>query len=864
MNDNVITAAEELSAPADTSEHQKPREQSHVITIDNGKWALWRWVCLRGAGFPVEAVLKLSNPAAATAADKILEAEDLESEARETALQAAWHEFETAAAASPERRQALKLIDRLKTGKRINQVVPDYAAEPVRILNAAMQEADASWATFHEIFRTSSALVSQAVREIANGNDFREALVWQNRHAFRTSVKHLLDASPNKTSKPSERRARETLVAKYLQRYCTKNDTIGFFGPVGWVRLNHEGEPIAVRPGPRLLASRNVYFEIWCIDAIAEILAQDRSLKYWTSPRRMSHLSLDGTSLLLPARPPLKLSSKQAAVLNACDGELSAREIARSLLRNASLGFTSEAEIFQLLDELREKDFIVWELEVPIELYPERTLRRMLERIDNDDNLRRTGLAILDELEDRRSEVERAAGDAEKLDHAIGNLDAAFTRLTGAGATRSAGEMYAGRTLIYEDCRRDIEIEIGPELLAALADPLSLVLTSVRWFSFRIAAHYKQLFREIYSEIARRANTQTIDFVAFWYRIYPHIFGETKEPVNDVLAGLQQRWASILAVPPDVRRVSYRSEDLRARVLKTFDAPNSGWKSAIYHSPDVMIAASSVADIRRGNFSFVLGELHVSNNTLRPALFCTHHPAPADLIDYYDRDRTRTRAVPLIPYSRWPSRSARMFPTLSSSSDYRIQLSPDPHSAPRDKVLPFGSLVVETDGDDLIARTRDGRVRVDILDIFSDTPTLSIWNGFSLLPSENYQPRITIDRLVVGRESWTLAPADLEFAFEKTETERFVGARRWARDLDIPRFAFFKSSSERKPLFVDFDSPLYVDLFAAAVRSCEDDVSGKQQITVSEMLPAIDQVWLPDANDRHYTSELRMVVVDRP
>ncbi|MEK6278953.1 MAG: lantibiotic dehydratase [Acidobacteriota bacterium] len=861
MNNNGISAAEDLSAPADKGE-QRPREQSHVITIDNGKWAVWRWVCLRGAGFPVEEVLKLSNPAAATAADKILEAEDLESEAREAALQAARHEFEISA--SHERRQALKLIDRLKTGKRINQVVPDYAAEPVRTLNAAMQEVDVSWASFREIFRTSSAVVSQAVREIASGDDFREALVWQNREAFRNGVKHLLDASANKTSKPSAQRAREALVAKYLQRYCTKNDTIGFFGPVGWVRLMHEGEPIAVRPGPRLVASRNVYFEVWCIDAITETLAQQRSLKYWTAPRQMSYLSLDGTSLLLPARAPLKLSAKQAAVLNACDGELSAREIARSLLRNASLGFSNEAEIFQLLDQLRESDFIVWELEVPVELYPERTLRRMLERIDDDDNLRRTSLATLTELEDRRREVEGAAGDATKLDLALGNLDAAFSRLTKASATRSAGEMYAGRTLVYEDCRRDIEIEIGPEPIAALADPLSLLLTSVRWFSFSIAALYKQIFREIYSEIAIRANAQTIDFPTFWYRIYPHIFGETKKPVNDVLAGLQERWAQILVVPSDVRRVSYRSEDLRARVLKTFDAPSSGWKSAIYHSPDVMFAASSVTDIQRGNFNFVLGELHVSNNTLRPAVFCTHHPAPADLIHYYERDRTRTRAVPLIPKSRWPSRSARMLPTLSSSSDYRIQLSPDAHTAPRDKVLPFGSLVVETDGDELIARTRDGRVRVDILDIFSDIPTLSIWNGFSILSPQNYQPRITIDRLVVCRESWTFAPADLEFAFEKTDTERFVAARRWARGLGIPRFAFFKSSSERKPLFVDFDSPLYVDLFAAAVRSCEDSVSGKQQIVVSEMLPAIEQVWLPDANDRHYASELRMVIVDRP
>lgn len=858
MNDNRRSAAA-VSAAVETSEL---REESHVITIDNGKWALWRWVCLRGAGFPADDVLKLSNPAAAGAADKFLDAEELELEARDAALQTAARELEVAA--STERKQAMKLLDRLRAGKRINQVVPDYAAEPVRRLNEAMQEVDASWTNFREVFQTSSAVVSHAVREIASRDDFREALIWQNRLALGGSINHLLDAPPNETSGASARHAREALVAKYLQRYCTKNDTIGFFGPVGWVRLMPEGETIAVRPGPQLTASRNVYFELWCLDAIAETLSRNLSFKNWTAPRRMSHLSLDGTSVLLPARPPVKLSSKQAAVLNACDGELSAREIARRLLRNASLGFTNEVEILELLDQLRESDFIVCDFDLPIELYPERTLRCLLERIDDDENLRATSLAGLTELEDRRREVESAAGDAAKLDQALGNLDAAFTRMTGANATRSAGEMYAGRTLVYEDCRRDIEIEIGPELIAALADPLSLLLTSVRWFTFKTATLYKQLFREIYSEIAKRSNTQTIDFVPFWYRIYPHIFGETKKPVDEVLTDLRKRWARILNANAEVRRVNFHSEDLRAEVLRAFDAPSSGWKSAIYHSPDVMIAASSVDDIQRGNFGFVLGELHVSNNTLRPAVFCTHHPSPADLVDYYERDRAGMRAVPLIPSSRWPSRSARMFPTLSSASDYRIQLSPDPHTAPRDKVLPFGSLVVETEHDELIARTRDGRVRFDVLDIFSDIPTLSIWNGFSVLPSANYQPRITIDRLVVGRESWRFDPADLDFAFEKSDMERFVAVRRWAREFEIPRFAFFKSSSERKPLFVDFDSPLYVDLFAAAVRSCEDDGSGRQQITVSEMLPAIEQSWLPDANGRHYTSELRMVIVDRP
>ena len=34
-------------------------------------------------------------------------------------------------------------------------------------------------------------------------------------------------------------------------------------------------------------------------------------------------------------------------------------------------------------------------------------------------------------------------------------------------------------------------------------------------------------------------------------------------------------------------------------------------------------------------------------------------------------------------------------------------------------------------------------------------------------------------------------------------------------------------------------------------------------ITLSEMLPRPDQAWLPDAEGRHYTSEFRIVAVDR-
>ena len=53
----------------------------HLLRLPGGPWAVWRWVALRGAGFPAAQVLKLASPECAAAADHLLQFEE---EARET------------------------------------------------------------------------------------------------------------------------------------------------------------------------------------------------------------------------------------------------------------------------------------------------------------------------------------------------------------------------------------------------------------------------------------------------------------------------------------------------------------------------------------------------------------------------------------------------------------------------------------------------------------------------------------------------------------------------------------------------------------------------------------------------------------
>ena len=108
----------------------------------------------------------------------------------------------------------------------------------------------------------------ERLREVAADRLFRDAVAWQNRPALVSQVEAIAQAVPQS---PSKRRRREALVANYWQRYCAKNDMIGFFGPLAWGRIRDDGPAVATRSGG-LIAGREVHFETWCMEAVARCI----------------------------------------------------------------------------------------------------------------------------------------------------------------------------------------------------------------------------------------------------------------------------------------------------------------------------------------------------------------------------------------------------------------------------------------------------------------------------------------------------------------------------------------------------------------------------------------------------------------
>jgi len=832
----------------------------HLIGLVPNSWALWRWVGLRGAGFPLAGVLDLAEPECAAVADRVIRAEDEAEQLWQSALEGL---LEDSKACEPDTRPAvLKALRRLKKAKIPHSLPAGCSSQGViEQFGSACQAVDQAYADYNEKFAQATASASRVILGIAKSEDFREAVVWQNRTAFHTAIDQLIKR-PADTTRDSKQRQHEELVASYLQRYSAKNDTAGFFGPVGWAKFVPEARAIEIRPGSHLVATRTVYFERWCIDALAEMLDKDESVRRFMPPRRVPTTFILNGSIFIPTKGFVNLTPTEAAIINACDGKRSAKDIAEEMLKDASLGFGSEDDVFREIDNLVRKSFLTWSVLVPPSSRPDESFRKLIGRIDDEDT-RSRAIAPLDELDAARQKIALAAGDVAQLYNALAELDATFTRLTGLAPTRSSGEMYAGRTLVHEDCRRDGEVEIGNEMLDELGPALSLLLASARWLTYKVSQAYRGFFQEVYDELVRETGSRGIDSFSFWMRVQSRLYGSKASVEKSLRETFQQIWSDVLALPEDEQSVSYTSEELRARVQAAFDAPRPGWQYARYHSPDVMIAAKSAEAIREKDYQFVLGELHLATNTLSIGLFVNQHPSPEDLFQAMEADLPQPRITPVFSKQIASSRNILM---LLSPKDYHLELTTDTTSPLDVKTLLLGSLVIEDTGEGVFVRTLDGDLKFDIIEAFSYELTDKVVNLFKMLPPREHTPRITIDRLVVSRETWQMQATDINFAFDKDESIRFLNARRWAASLGLPRFVFYKSPNEVKPVYLDFESPVLVNLFAKVVRrtaqSATEVGSADQRIWVSEMLPGPDELWLEDGAGKRYTSELRLVAVD--
>ncbi|MEH1016835.1 thioesterase domain-containing protein [Micromonospora sp. CPCC 206060] len=684
----------------------------------------------------------------------------------------------------------------------------------------------------------------------------REAVTWQNTNAL-PALDGLVAAGPD-APRNVRRRDREKSLLKYWQRYCGKNETVGFFGPSCWVRLDPD-EPRAavVVPGPRLTRRRWVVFESWALAAYADTIGAELAVRRWWPPMLCAHLSLVDRTVLRPNRPPVPLSPAEAALIARCDGRRSAVEV----VADPAIGLRRPEDGYAMLERLVERELVSWDAGLPVSPDAERVLAGRIDAI-GDDAARAAARAGFDRLCAARDAVADAAGDPDRLRVALAALDGEFTDLTGQPPRRRVGQMYAGRTLVYEDTSRDLDAVIGSALLDSIAAPMGLLLQAARWMVTALRDAYGAVFRQLYDELAAEAGDAPVSFADLWYLTQGMFWGSGERPVDEVAAEFARRWAGLFGladVPAGTTEIRVCVADLADRVAQVFPAGRPDWTGGRLHSPDLQICATDADALARGEFSVVLGELHAAWPSFDCEVFTPSHPDPERLRTALAEDLGERRIRLLFP-NDWPRRTSRVAESLVGPTDRQLAFLPAPGADP-DRVLPTVDLTVsEVDGE-LVATARDG-ARWTLTEMFAGLLSAHAVDGFKLVAAAPYTPRITLDDLVVARQTWRTTVGASGLADVTAERDRFLAVRRWRRDLGLPERVYFKIGTETKPCFADLSSPFYASLLCAMVRAARKEAGDDVSLVLSEMLPTPDAAWVPDAEGRHYFSELRLHIFD--
>jgi hypothetical protein len=716
----------------------------------------------------------------------------------------------------------------------------------------AFLAAGADRAAFDEAFSAATRRMTARLHGIAADPLFREAVTWQSLNAVE-ALDGLLRAGPD-ANRNSRHRPREILVTRYWQRYCAKNDTIGFFGPVCWASLTADDVTARVEAGPDLVRARVVDLERRVLSAYADRLAADPRFRPWLPVTRQPQLALRGDDLLQPGLPARRLSPAHAVLLGACDGVRSAHEVAALAVADPRTGLRGTSDALLALTQLAEQDLLRWGIELPLTVLAESALEHRLAALA-EPALREEALAGLARLLAARDGLGAAAGDADAVRAALLRLQDEFVAVTGGDVLHRPGATYAGRGLAYEETLRDLDVAFGEPLLTVLADTLVPLLEAARWLTAAMAGAFTGALRELYDDAAADGPVVLGDLFDAALGV---LFGQG--PVADVLADFTTRWSRLLGLgDPADGPITLDPGEARAGVARLFGAAGPGWTAARLHSPDLHLCAPNAQALADGEFTAVLGELHVSWLTCDSGTLTRFHPDPGALRAALHRD-LGDRNLLLYPVD-FPEFTARIAFTLDGPGDVRLAYTAAPVPDPA-QVLPLAAVTVSLVDGELAGRAPDGR-SWPLLELFGPFLSSRAVNAFKVAADGAHTPRVSIGRLVVHRQTWRTTVADCAHAADlPDEAARYLAVRRWRDRLGLPEQVFVRVGTEVKPVYVDFTSPAYVAAFVAMVRAAARTGGSEVPLTVSEMLPGPEQAWVPDGAGRRYFSELRMAIRD--
>jgi hypothetical protein len=642
-----------------------------------------------------------------------------------------------------------------------------------------------------------------------------------------------------------EDRAHERHLLLYLQRVCAKNDSLSQFGPEGWGTIQKElhGLELAPRPG---IAERETFLERWTAHGIAAALNADPAIRVELSPRLHPHGRIDGNRFIFTdTGDTVTLDSETVEILRGCEGATPAYSFGEQL---------------GALEELAAQNMIRWEVEVPA-LDPHAFDVLVSDILGwHHPPIRARWLEALQPIAALPSKFAQA-----KETSSRGQImDEARRQLQQLGTAREVSDrfLYSAANPIGEECFRECHFSLGEDLINEVttdAEPwIDLWRDNYAFVASRVAAGLRALFEN--SPLQNGA----LPLPAFLRHCAllkmpltgPAMVGLAHMAFQEVKAAFRERMRD----RPDAEEWELTADDCHF-IRQNFQYEK--FDEFTYPSADLQLEARSVGAVGRGEYRWVLAELHPpaallhhgfywscpDQAALGSALALTTKNCPSFHFGFFAADFTAATAV-------------RILDAMSERTNFVSAQRGDP----RWRIIPPADIevYVEEKNGDVCLRTRGAH---EYLGSFARAWVIPLGFHPFHFGGAPHMPRLRCGRIVVQRRSWTVTLEELGPGnFTGISRDLVLAVERLRGEKGWPRYVYIRPSEQAlrrsgaegrdkdtKPVFIDLESYLFLEIFHRWLTKAGE-------LEVSEMLPDPAHLLWQEKDGRR-TFELRTQIV---
>ncbi len=664
--------------------------------------------------------------------------------------------------------------------------------------------------------------------------------------ALRTRLEEQLRPGPL-PPRNKKARAHERHLALYLQRVCAKNDSLSEFGPQGWGTIASEAAAPRLQLSPLPgIAARETFLERWTAHGLAAALNADPEIRPELSPRLNPAGRLEEASFLrLDSNESVPITAAEHELLLKCDGLTPA--------------YALQADS-KILASLVQRGILLWQVEVPA------LDAHAFDVLVSDVRGWREGSARtrwLERLEPIAGLPQTFAG-AKGTDLRAQVMDEARRRLGDLGSARTSTNraLYAAINPIGEECFRDcgfiLNEQIVDEVARDAAPWFDLWRDSYAFIASRVAAGLRGLFE--------KANppSERIPLPAFLRHCEslkmpltgPGLVAFAHLAFQEVKAAFREHFQDRADAP----EWELSAEDCHF-VRRNFQYPN--FDEYTYPSADLQLSGQSIEAIARGDYQWVVAELH-------PPLALLQHGFYWSCPDKETLSRSLEKAA-----GGRPGFHFGIFAADFTSPTTVRQLDSIPgltsFVAPQ-RGQPGWRIVKPAEAEVYLEpETGDVCLRVaksgEHLGSFARNWIIPLGFHPFQFGRAGHLPRLRCGRVVVQRGTWTISENELPRGDYSGISRGLVLAVEQLRaKRGLPRHVFIRPTEQglrrsgaegrdkdTKPVFIDLESYLSLEIFYRWLTKAGE-------LEVTEMLPSPDQLFWREPDGRR-TFELRTLIV---